>query len=456
MIMVGLLPSHSCPAKIPLTSGTLPFNGAVGHSGLLPNGFRAILTPSKEIRMRLILALIAATAALPLAAETRQHGNVILDVPTGWTIGATRDDGTLILLSDLPNEECEYCYIYITPGTRTGGRADTWLASQTHRFVDEDETPEITTMVKPEIANLKGRPAAMMGQKVDSDLQVLFAIQLFGRMELIGFEASAYDEADVAEGMTVFQRDVLPMIESARFVSEGAKPLLPVPEPGPLQGLYWGFSTYWSMGLDGMMSLQMDHHFLVFWPDGRFYEGTPPEGLAPFEPAAVLDKGDMSWGSYVVDGEKVVLSYADGEVREMTMKDDSFDRDGTSLFKVEPLPDGTRIDGSLYTSFYSGFTPGSGLEGGVSASNSTVFHPDGTWTSDATGGASAGFVDGAGTTTGGFATSSENSHAGRYVVKDGLVIRTPNDGSEPEAALIFKTGNDIMIGELTLASGAEK
>jgi hypothetical protein len=41
-------------------------------------------------------------------------------------------------------------------------------------------------------------------------------------------------------------------------------------------------------------------------------------------------------------------------------------------------------------------------------------------------------------------------------VKDGLLIQTPDDGSAPETALIFKTGTEIMIGTLTLASGAEK
>jgi hypothetical protein len=212
--------------------------------------------------MRLVLAL-ATCLALPVAAETRQHGNVIFDIPAGWKLGATQDDGTLILWSDLPNDECEYCRIYITPGFRATGRADTWARTQTRRFIDLDETPEITPLVQPEVMNLKGRPAAMLGQKVDSDLQILFAIQLFGRMELIGFEASAYDEADLTEGMTVFQRDVVPMIEGARYVSEGAKPLLPPPEPGPLQGLYWGYSTFWMMGLDGMMSLQLDHQFLL-------------------------------------------------------------------------------------------------------------------------------------------------------------------------------------------------
>lgn len=405
--------------------------------------------------MRLLLALYLCLVT-PLAAETRQHGNVIFDVPPGWKPGATREDGTLILWSDLPNDECEFCRIYITPGTRTGGRADAWVATQSRRFIDEDDTPTISILVEPEVANLAGRPAAMLGQKVDSDLQILFAIQLFGRMELIGFEAAAYDEADVAEGMKVFQRDVAPMVEAARFVSEGAKPLLPPPEPGPLQGLYWGYSTYWSTQLDGMMTMQFDHQFLVFWPDGRFYDGTPPQGLSGFDPASALDRGDMSWGSYRVAGDTLTLSYASGETAELALDRETLVKGEATLSKVEPLPDGTKIDGSLSTFFYSGFTPGSGLEGGVSASNYTAFQPDGTWTHERSGGANAGLVDGTGTTTGGFATSSTNSEAGRYEVKDGLLIRTPNDGSAPQSALIFKTGNDIMIGTLTLASGAEK
>ncbi len=415
-----------------------------------------MLSAMKGVPMRLCLALIAALAGGPVAAEIRQHGNVVFDVPTGWTLGATQDDGTLILLSDLPADECEYCQIHITPGTRTGGRPDTWLGTQSRRFVDADDTPTITTLVKPEIANLNGRPSAMLGQKVDDTLQILFVVQLFGRMELIGFEAPAYDEKEVAEALSVFQRDVLPMIEGARFVSEGAKPLLPPPEPGPLTGLYWGYSTYWSMGLDLMMSLQLDHQFLAFWPDGRFYDGTPPNGLAPFDPVAVLDKGDMSWGNYLITGDKLALTYASGEVAELTLSGENLVRGEATLNPVDPLPDGTKINGSVYTFFYSGFTPGSGLEGGVSASNYTVFNPDGTWTHDRSGGASAGFVDGGGTTTGGFSTGSETSDAGRYTVKDGLVIRTAKDGSKPKSDLIFKSGNDIMIGTETLASGADK
>ncbi len=176
----------------------------------------------------------------------------------------------------------------------------------------------------PEAFNLKGRPAAMMAQKVDGDVQMLFAVQLFGRMELIGFEMPAYDEADLAANMPIFQRDILPMIETARFVSEGAAPLMPPPQPGGLQGVYWGTHTYWTFGLDMMMQMQISHHWLTFWPDGTFYDGTPPNGTAPL-------------------------------VEEWKVSETGFEQDDTYISPVEVLADGTRINGSVSTFFYSGF-----------------------------------------------------------------------------------------------------
>lgn len=399
------------------------------------------------MRFAVLLSLVLAG---PVAAETRQHGNVIFDIPPGWELGGTKEDGTLILRSELPGDECEYCRIYITPGTRTGGRVDQWLETQGARFVDADDASDVTVVVAPTVQNLNGRPSAMLGQTVDGDLQILFAVQLFGRMELIAFDAPASDEAELAETMQVFQRDVGPLLDGARYVSEGAAPLLPEAEPGPLDGLYWGTSTSWMMQLDGTMQMQLDHQFLTFWPDGRFYQGTPPQGLTAFDPAPALYRGDMAWGNYRVEGDTVTLAYASGETSELSVNGEALVRGEATLYQVEPLPDGTKVDGSLSSFFYSGFTPGSGLEGAMSAATSITFNPDGTWIRESSGGASASFVDGAGTTTGGMTVGNSGSDRGRYEVKDGLIIRTAEDGSATETALIFKSGNDIMIGELPL------
>ncbi len=398
--------------------------------------------------MSRLVALILCMASTAYA-QTRQHGNLIFDVPAGWSTGSVREDGTLILISDLPGDECEYCYIYITPGFQGQTRLDTYLFTQMTRVIDDDETPDREVIMPPEIFNVAGRPGAMLGQKIDSDVQVLMAGQLFGRTELIAFEGPASDQAKVEASLAVFQRDGAAILETARFVSDGAKPLLPAPQPGDLSGLYRGFSTYWTMGMDSMMSMQLDHRHLTFWPSGPFYVGTPLSGLSAFDRQAALAKGDMSWGNYVAQGNRLTLAYASGDVRDLTAKGDDLIDGEATLFQVTQFADAATIAGSLSSFVYSGFTPGSGIEGGVRATSFTGFHRDGTWTRDATGGGFGNFDTG-----GGFASSSKDQTGGTYTIQDGLIIRTHTDGSEPARDLIFDTRSDIMIGDQTLEQNA--
>ncbi len=391
------------------------------------------------------LAALILCLATPSAADTRQHGNLVFDLPLGWSVGATRDDGSLTLLSELPNHECEFCYVYITPGQAVQTRLDTFLFTQLTRFIADEDTPEREVIMQPETINVGGRPGAILGQTVDNNLQVLMAVQLIGRIELIAFEGDAADADEARESLAVFQRDVVPILESARFVSDGAAPLMPPAEPGDLSGLYWGFSTYWSMGLDGLMTMQFDHRHVTFWPDGTFYEGTPPQGLAPFDAKALLARGDRAWGSYRVSGNTLSLFFASGEVRILTRKGGDFIDGEATLTAVAPIEDGATIAGSLSSFFYSGFSPGSGIQGGVSSSSFVGFYPDGTWTRDASGGGFGNFDAG-----GGFAINSGNRTDGTYAIRDGLITRIPDDGSDPVTDLIFRTGEDIMIGDQVL------
>jgi hypothetical protein len=382
--------------------------------------------------------------SLPMSAETRQHGNIIYDVPSGWNVGAVRDDGTLILWSDLPDDECEFCRIYIGTSTQTGGRADNWVVTQSTRFTDpdEEEAPEVEQIAPPELFSLKGRPAARMGQMVDGDLQSLFSVQLFGRMELVGFEAPASDEAELSTAINVMLRDLVPLLEGARFVSEGAKPLMPTPQPGDLQGVWWGTTTWWSMGLDGMMKMEIDHHWLTFWPDGTFYDGTPPLGTAPFDQAERLASGDMDWGSYRQDGDRLILSYASGVVETLTADGARFTIGDRVMDPITPLADGTKINGVVSTLFVSGFTPGIGMSGGMTAMTDTTYHPDGSWTFGSYTGTSANFENG-----GGFATGAEGSDQGRYEVKDGLVVLYDQSGAVVARRYIFNAASTVWIGE---------
>lgn len=392
--------------------------------------------------MRQFVLIAICLPGFPLAAETRQHGNLIFDVPQGWESGGT-DDGTLYIRSELPGDECEFCAIRVTPGTVTRGRVDTWLGQQTRRFVDpeEIEPPEITQIVPPEVFNLKGRPGAILGQTVDGDLQILFAVQLFGRMELVAFTAPASDPDDIPPAMTVFQRDVVPMLEGARFVSEGADPLMPPPVPGDLAGVWWGTTNWWMTGIDGMMQMQIDHHWLTFYPDGTFYDGTPPTGTVPFDRADLLAQGDMDWGSYTLAGDTLTLHYASGEMESFEVSDDTFQKGDRRMDPIDLLADGTKINGVISTIFASGFTPGIGTSGGVTRMTDTTYNLDGTWVYGAYAGASATFDNGTG-----FASGSEHSESGRYEVKNGLVVLSDEDGSFVRSDYIFKAGDTIWIG----------
>jgi hypothetical protein len=144
-----------------------------------------------------------------------------------------------------------------------------------------------------------------------------------------------------------------------------------------------------------------------------------------------------------------MLTFATGEEERLTLgSDDSITDDNRTMYKVNPLPDGTRLDGGVYSFFYSGFSPGSGIEGGMSGSSSTTFLPDGTYVGESFGGAFGNFVDGGGSTTGGFATSSgDDSEGGRYEVRDGLLIQYPANGDAPTQSMIYDTGDEIMIDD---------
>ncbi|MFZ1467707.1 MAG: hypothetical protein WAT09_01890 [Paracoccaceae bacterium] len=399
--------------------------------------------------MRRILACLA-LLALPnvVTAETHQHGNLIFDIPVGWTAGAVHDDGSLTLYSDLPNDECAYCYIYIATGDAGTVPMDIYLNAQTLRFVepDGDKAPQVQPMAS-EMVNISGRPGGLQGQTVDGHLQILVAVQLSGRMELIGFETSASDETETTADLRIFERDVMPLIEGARYVSEGAKALLPEPQPGSRIGVYWGASTWWTLGLDGMMQMQIDHRWLTFWPDGLFYDGTPPAGTSEFDTPAALAKGDMSWGSYREEDGKLILSFASGEIEELAVEGDGLGSASNVLWPIDPLADGTRINGSISTMFFSGFSPGSGVSGGVSSSSVTEFHPDFTWSFGSSGGAFGSFDAG-----GGYAVSSGSESQGRYEVKDGLLMLYSGDGSVKRADFIYKAGTDVWIGAELLTS----
>jgi hypothetical protein len=399
--------------------------------------------PSFNLLPAALLVSLAPTLTL---AEQRQFGNIIYTPLPGWYEGSD-EDAKLNLLSDLPDDLCKFCYIYLTNSRLGRGNLKTFLKREYLRFVDEDDQDDVTVMGEPSAIKIAGHDALMQGQMVGTDVQILIAIALDDRFELLGFQGGAYDEADLQTSMSVFQDQVAPFFEQLTFVSAGAAPLLPKPQPGNLQGVWWGWSTYSTFGVDMMVRQEMDYRTIVFWPDGYFYDGMPPEGLLPIKPYALQAKADPQYGVYEQSGSTLTLTFATGETETLNAEGDGWADGSKTLSEVEPLADGEKLDGLISSFFFTGFTPGSGLEGGISSSSSTEFLADGTYKGESFGGAFANFD------AGGFTTSSENATGGTYVVQNGLVISTPSDGGPPTAALGLRLDDEnVLIGDQFLKS----
>jgi hypothetical protein len=397
---------------------------------------------------RTITVFLLALGPTLVQADQRQFGNIVYSPLPGWTSG--RDDGgQLVFLSDLPNDLCQYCYIHLSNSKPGRGSVEMYLNRENLLFVDDDDRDSVTVISPPSKITLAGYDGAMQALKIGSNIQIVIAISLGDRFEMFGFQGGAYDDADLAESMSVFQTQVVPFFERIAFVSAGAQPLMPKPQSGDLDGIWWGWSTYTTFGLDMMMRQEMDYRTLVFWPDGYFYDGTPPAGLALMDPVALQDNADPDFGVYLHTGNTLTLTYATGEVEVLMADGNAWSDDQKTLTQVAPLPDGAVLNGGISSFFYTGFTPGAGLEGGISSSSSTEFFPNGTYQGQSFGGAFANFTAG-----GGFTTGNEGATGGTYAIKDGLVISTPANGDAPTAALALKLDDDtILIGNQFLETG---
>ena len=251
-----------------------------------------------------------------------------------------------------------------------------------------------------------------------------------------------------------------PFIDSVRYVPEGAEPVMPPAEPGGLEGFLWGWYQYESYGLDGMVDYTMLHRTIALWPDGHFYEGAPSDGTAPLDPEALRASGDPNWGTYHEADGFIDLSYAGGEVERL----EPFDVEGAwwdggfTLYEVEALEDGATLDGTVGWADYEGFASFGDIQGGMSSGASTTFRPDGTFEGHSYDYATGNLLEGdgdlsnaTGDVAGGSASGGEApGWSGTYEVRDGLVIMTPADGSEPWSQLALRVGDGIVIGDMDL------
>ncbi len=394
----------------------------------------------KDLSMLRLFALFLLIAS-PALAEPRQFGNILYDLPGNWRSGRVRD-GYLTILSRLPDDECELCYMYIALGAPFSGDLSQFLTDNVTRFVDEDDHDNIREIAPATTASLGDHAGALSTIRVGRKVYLLAAVQVDDTAVLLGFQGPGREVEDIEESFASFSAHVLPMWENLRFVALGDDGNLPAAVPGDLAGIHWGLTQYFRVQLDGTGYFDHQHHRYVFFPDGHFYEGTPPKGISRLDRRALLRDGDPDFGVYRQNGRALTLTFADGDVEEFVWDGEYWERGDLSLRPVETLPNGTFLDGGLSSFSYTGFSQGSGLTGGIATSSRTTFDPDGTYSGRSYGSTSSQVAT----------TSSSRETGGRYTLRDGLVIMTPTGGGPQTRALVFRIGDEIMVNSRVLST----
>lgn len=397
------------------------------------------------IGLALVLCLTMFSAA---QAEIRRFGDVIYDLPDDWRPGGEHE-GTKLFFSNLPDNKCRFCRFYIASSRPHTGTLTAFLQENRTLFLEEDDKRYLQGLSEIRSLKLGGLPAEMSAARYsNSKTLFLFAVDIGkDRKVLLGFLGETNSEREILESRDTLKLSVLPVFENLKFAAGGKANLLPPAEPGEMSGIWWGWHQIVIPALDGSTSLSMVHKSIVFYPDGHFYDGSPPTGLKNLDREALLADFDNSFGVYRHDGKnRLQLTYADGKSQTMERDKKGWKLRGVSLTEVQPLPDGFKLKGRVSSFNYSGYAPGSGISGGIATGSNTTFSSDGTYTGESFGTVTAS------TSAGGFANSSKSAKEGRYETRDGLLIMTPKDGS-PRSQLIFRVGDGILIGDRFLKDG---
>ena len=388
------------------------------------------------------LILLLVTSPASALAETRQFGNIVFTMPSGW-LGGKVESTTKILLPRSRVADCTGCRIYLGKGSLKHENLETFLLGQIHGLHNGDDRSKIKMKTKPASFQAGSHEALFVTWSfAEREIFLGLAIELSSRYEFTAFRARS-DGSDVTKKMN---RYFEPFVASLKFVSEGEPALLPEARPGSLAGVYRGYQLGVSVGAGGAGTLSQQYKTLVFWRDGHFYEGTPPNGLAPLDTKELLEAYDSAFGVYREQESQIVLTFSDGRKQSMSpLSDGRWQLDEREMLPVEPVEDNSRFDSRLSAMTFGGFTSGSGIDGGTLAALDIQLFDDGTYSVNSMLSTGGGFSGG-----GGFAAGGRERAEGTYQVKDGLIRFIAQDGKQLPPKLIYRHRAKIFIGSMEL------
>lgn len=119
---------------------------------------------------------------------------------------------------------------------------------------------------------------------------------------------------------------------------------------GALEGLYIGMSV--SPSYPGLAT-RSPERYVVFFPDGTFFERLPQEGLDGMDRRRLRAEYPADWGRYRVEGRRLLLR-RDGGAQEMTgevLPSGQLSTSGWGTLAPAPSVDGAVLDGMYARSF---------------------------------------------------------------------------------------------------------
>ncbi|MDO5642220.1 MAG: hypothetical protein Q4G26_07520 [Paracoccus sp. (in: a-proteobacteria)] len=386
----------------------------------------------------------------PALAEPLQYSDTVFNRPDGWVL--YRGGEGFRQLGRRYRESCDDCLMFVTASRPAPADLARLARDSARLFLSSDDpTPQIST--EPLAGDFGAMKMAMGSWMVGDDLLFIVPVQQGDKATIIGFRGPAGTPEQITETSETFETSLMSMIDGLYFIPPG-KPLMPPPEPGPFDGIYWGSVTRSTLGMDGMMQMDIQSRAVVFWKEGWFYDGTPENGMTPPTPAELVpwEHGDGDWGTYRIEGNQISVTYTSGgtESFRVAASGTSFYDGDRQMFQAEQVPDGLRFSGSQTWSSYSGFNP-TIIVGGAASRSYVAYHSDGTYSGGGWSSVTA-TVQGQGigadqTTLGGTAGFRQSApDGGRYEVKGGVIHMIPDDGSAPYQKLIYRIGGGLMIG----------
>ena len=288
-----------------------------------------------------------ALPAMPALAQEyqpdSQAGNVVFYMPRGWN--RVDKDGSTLLIAPLTAPQQAFIALLPAMDLKTTLRAayDSRLA-EVQKEYKVLQSSEVASKRAPKGYDLLASTAVLSDSKGARWALFLMVAQNGNHVETVVFMSNTGEP-----GIAGTLQEVLGhVIESIGFssgagdprVAEAAKPVPLAKTPGKLNGVYRAMGVVHNELSSTGASISW--RYVAFFPDGRFMEGLPDQGMDHFDEEAAIRSNPVGWGSYQTSGG------ADGHGRIVFLITDPEIEKEPTVWDLKEYPDRLQVNGDTY------------------------------------------------------------------------------------------------------------